>query len=619
MRIEEAAEHAMAVAREAVQLGLADRALVKQLYRDYAQRVQQQGDGESFAHMLLEEGAIDQGGLQQLLERCPLPAQEGGGEGSRSFRPRVPREPLGSTHADEAAAALEASAWRDPVTRPQPGSGRFSGEDWGEASSRPAREPAKPAGAMPDLTMAYEDVLPAPEAGENGSGPTPTTSATAVRGESPDSTIDFDAVLETPSGFLGEGSGWASAPLAPPLGIGEEYDPQGGYDPQDAGCDTTSSEQREGSRSRSRSLSRQSSASQLQLKQDGAAAREAEFFEEGGVPSGGDGTLREPEVGEVMGDYQLERVLGRGGMGVIFLSKKIGGGEQRVALKALTVGGGEAGAKRRARFQREVEALRRLQHPNIVKVHDCGRKGPWDWYAMEYVEGQELKALIKEGQLERPQRLQVFLDICAAVHHAHERGVIHRDLKPANVLVTAAPELRVCVLDFGLAKLADEALELTKTGAALGTPYYMAPEQLLSPRDVDHRSDVWSLGVLLYEMLVGERPFTGETAGEVGNKIMQAEPVRPSKINPSLHASLDTIVLKALCKDPAHRYQDVEALRRDVAKFRRGSSLRAMTDLDAGAEFVRRWLTQHRTAVVVGFLLASLVYWPAIFFVYAFM
>ena len=585
MRIEQVAEHAKELAREVVQLGLADRGLVRQLYQDYAQQLQQ-GDGGSFAQLLLERGAIDEAAYQRLVERFPLPPPASTGY----FPAGAARAEagLGMTRAEgDRTPQPDVSNWRDPPTRPQGGVLRDLESSARIRPARPAEprlEPEPAPAPPPDLTMAYEDVLPSP-----------ASLADAVQGSAPDATIGYDGVLEAPA------AGWG--PLQE-----EAYEAQA-----PSGFDSTSSEPEGG---QARSPHHASSASELKLRPDPGQGEE-EFFQEGEpLPGGADGPQREPDVGEVMGDYQLESILGRGGMGVIYLAKKIGT-EERVALKALTVGVGEGGQKRRARFQREVEALRRLSHPNIVKIHGCGRKGPWDWYAMEYVDGRELKAVIREAKLTRPEALQVFLDICDAVQHAHERGVIHRDLKPANVLVTS--DLRVCVLDFGLAKIADEGLELTKTGAALGTPYYMAPEQLLSPKDVDARSDVWSLGVLLYELLVGERPFTGETAGEVGTKIMSSEPVRPSKLNPALHTSLDQIVLKALTKDPAHRYQDVAALRRDVAKFKRGSSLRAMTDMDAAAEFVRRWLHTHRVAVAVGFALASLVYWPVIFLVYAFM
>ena len=594
MRIEQATEHAREVAREVVQQGLAERGVVRQLYHDYAQTLQGQVEAESFADVLLARGVIDQASHHRLLERFPLPAAGSG------FFPAHVIPPSGDgpsmTRADDARDRTpdpaSSSSWRDPPTRPAPPRRELDLE-----SSARMRRSALPASfgekaPVPELTMAYEDVLPAPTVEDSKPG-----LAEPARSAAPDGTASFEGVLETPPpGWerISDSSAGAERPIVP-------------------GFDTTTSEPGERSARTLVESSEEATRPRLEVASDGGEGEAAFYAQDPHVP---DAPLREPEPGEVMGDYQLERVLGRGGMGVIYLAKKIGT-ENRVALKALTVGSGEGGSKRRARFQREVDALRRLQHPNIVKIHGCGRKGPWDWYAMDFVDGQELKALIKEGKLGRPERLQVFNDICAAVHHAHERGVIHRDLKPANILITH--DLQVRVLDFGLAKLADGEMELTRTGAALGTPYYMAPEQLLSPKDVDARSDVFSLGVLLYEMLVGERPFTGETAGEVGNKIMSSDPVRPSKVNPSLHTQIDAIVMKALAKDPAYRYQDAEALRRDVAKFRRGSSLRSMTDVDAAGEFVRRWLNQNKVPVAVGFLLASVVYWPVMFVIYAFM
>jgi len=318
----------------------------------------------------------------------------------------------------------------------------------------------------------------------------------------------------------------------------------------------------------------------------------------------------EPKVGEVLGEYELVDLIGRGGMGVIFLARREGGGDQ-VALKVLT-GAPDGADKRRERFSREIGALRRLSHPNIVSVHESGSTRGFDWYVMDYVQGKELKDALVEDDLPRQEKLRIFLDICKAVSHAHERSVVHRDLKPANVLLDATNQ--VFVLDFGLAKLADDELGLTRTGATLGTPYYMAPEQFENPKDADVRTDVWALGVLLYEMLVGRRPFEGATAGELGYRVVHEPFVRPTKANPTINqASFDQIVLKALEKDPALRYQRVEELRRAVKRYKRGNGA---SDVSLGSQVkhsaVGSWVRNHRAGILVGVAIATVLYVPLV-------
>ncbi|MGE0709041.1 MAG: serine/threonine-protein kinase [Planctomycetota bacterium] len=323
-------------------------------------------------------------------------------------------------------------------------------------------------------------------------------------------------------------------------------------------------------------------------------------------------TWREPEIGEVLGNYQLERVLGRGGMGVIYLARKTPG-EERFAVKAQLVGQGEDGERRRERFKQEVQALRRLAHPNVVRVHAYGRKGPFDWYAMDYVEGDDLKHVLSEGTLTLADKLTLFVNVCKAMEHAHERGIAHRDLKPANVLVDAQKQPHV--LDFGLAKVLDGGSGLTRTGAFLGTPHYMAPEQFLNPKDADHRTDVFALGVILFELLTGQRPFEGDTAGEVSYKIMRERPPRPSKLSPHLDPAVDEVVLKALERDPERRYPDVRELKKAVIRYRRGTAQRAGLGARIG-EALARWYAEHKVGFLVGLLVGLLLYTPLVVALY---
>jgi serine/threonine-protein kinase len=338
------------------------------------------------------------------------------------------------------------------------------------------------------------------------------------------------------------------------------------------------------------------------------------------APSGESGgadllTFREPAIGEVLGDHRLDAVLGRGGMGVVYRATRLKTGKP-VAVKVVVVSQGQEGERRRERFAREVEALRRLSHPNVVRVHAYGRKGAFDWYAMDLVDGRPLDALLAdpEVRLSWHQKLSLFIGVCKAVAQAHEQKVIHRDLKPSNVLVDA--RLTPYVLDFGLAKITDETKQgLTRTGAFLGTPFYMAPEQFMDPTQVDARIDVFSLGVLLYELVVGARPFQGDTAGEISYKIMREDPPRPSRVDPKLDPAFDAVVLRALRKAPDQRTPSVERLKREVVQLRRGTA-EADGALKRGWGYSLRWLRANRSGVLVGALLATVAYIPVVLLVY---
>ena len=319
-------------------------------------------------------------------------------------------------------------------------------------------------------------------------------------------------------------------------------------------------------------------------------------------------TYREPELGEMLGNYRLERVLGRGGMGVIYLATEVPRGGH-YAVKAQVVGEGAEGERRRERFKAEVEALRRLAHAHVVRVQAHGRKGPFDWYAMDYVEGRELKELLAEGELKLAEKLTIFVNVCKAVHHAHERGILHRDLKPANILVDAKRQPKV--LDFGLAKVLDGGSGLTRTGAFLGTPHYMAPEQFLDPKRADRRCDVFALGVILFELLTGERPFEGDTAGEVSYKIMRTRPAKPSKLASHLDPAIDPIVLRALEREPERRYGTVRQLKKDVIRYRRGTA-QALSLGQRLRNAWRRWYAEHKVGFLVGLLAGLLLYAPLV-------
>jgi eukaryotic-like serine/threonine-protein kinase len=275
-------------------------------------------------------------------------------------------------------------------------------------------------------------------------------------------------------------------------------------------------------------------------------------------------------IGRTFGHYQVIEELGAGGMGVVYRAR-----DQRlnrdVAFKVLPAELA-ADAGRLARFEREARALAALSHPHIVTIHSVEEAEGVRFLTMELVEGETLDRQIFPGGMPLERFLDVAIPLAEALAAAHDRGVLHRDLKPANVMVTQ--EGRVKVLDFGLAKLADapvgdqmETLEkLTREGRMIGTPPYMPPEQLQgSP--VDARSDLFSLGVVFYEMATGRRPFSGESAAELLSSILRDEPVPVTELRPDLPRQLGRILRHCLAKDPERRFQSARDLRNELVEL----------------------------------------------------
>ena len=260
---------------------------------------------------------------------------------------------------------------------------------------------------------------------------------------------------------------------------------------------------------------------------------------------GGDAPAPAPAPADLAADFpQLEilELLGEGGMGIVYRARQRDL-DRHVALKILRPHGAEDGSFAE-RFMREARALAKLSHPGIVSVHDFGKAGDHYFLMMELVEGTNLRRLIRGGELAAKQALDVVSQVCAALQFAHDQGVVHRDIKPENILVD--PQGRVKIADFGLAKMARAASgeeytsRLTQASQRMGTPQYMAPEQIEHPLDVDHRADIYSLGVVFYELLTGELPL-----GRF------APPSRKVQVD----VRLDEVVLKTLEKEPERRYQ----------------------------------------------------------------
>src|SRR4030095_6149356 len=306
------------------------------------------------------------------------------------------------------------------------------------------------------------------------------------------------------------------------------------------------------------------------------------------------------KVGESIGRYKLLQQIGEGGCGVVYMAEQEEPVRRRVAVKVIKIGMDTKSVM--ARFDAERQALAMMDHPNIAKVLDAGATETGrPYFVMELVRGQKLTDFCDENTLSTEARLKLFIEVCHAIQHAHQKGIIHRDIKPSNILVTVNDGVPVPkVIDFGIAK-ATSGQQLTgKTiytavEQFIGTPAYMSPEQaVLTSLDIDTRSDIYALGVLLYELLTGKTPFDAKELLAIGldamrRTIREQEPQRPStristlaqdelsttaqrrgieapKLLSELRGDLDWIVMKALEKDRAHRYETANGLAADIKR-----------------------------------------------------
>ncbi|HKT61838.1 MAG TPA: serine/threonine-protein kinase, partial [Gemmatimonadales bacterium] len=311
-----------------------------------------------------------------------------------------------------------------------------------------------------------------------------------------------------------------------------------------------------------------------------------------------------------VGPWRLVRELGRGGMGAVYLGERDDDQfRKQVAVKLLHRD--VAGDDLVRRFRHERQILATLDHPHIARLLDGGVAAGTPYIVMEYVDGVPLDLFCERHRLSVAGRLARFADVCAAVQYAHEHLIVHRDLKPTNILVTADGQVKL--LDFGIAKLMDEegvpaTAPLTRTGMHLMTPEYAAPEQVRGGR-VTTATDVYALGVVLYELLAGRRPYDlrGRSPSEIERVICETEPLRPSTavgrersgrteaLRRRLRGDLDTIVLKALRKEPERRYPSTAALLEDLQRYRDGLPVRARPDTFAYR--ARKFAGRHRVGV----------------------
>ncbi|MHC4914206.1 MAG: serine/threonine-protein kinase [Planctomycetota bacterium] len=272
------------------------------------------------------------------------------------------------------------------------------------------------------------------------------------------------------------------------------------------------------------------------------------------------------------GDYRIVEEVARGAMGIVYRAEQRRLGRE-VALKVMLTGEHASEGEVR-RFTREAQALARLKHPNIVPIYDIGEVDGRHYFTMDFVEGQTLSQVLSERELTVTEGLHIIEQVADAVAAAHTRGVVHRDIKPSNIMLDS--DGGVHIMDFGLAKAAGAETKHTRDGTTIGTPSYMPPEQARGEVSrVDERSDVYSMGAVLYEVLTGRSPFAGTNLLEIVLAVINEDPPRPRSVNSRVPRELETIILKCMEKDPARRYHTAGELRDEIRRFRSGEPIHA--------------------------------------------
>jgi tRNA A-37 threonylcarbamoyl transferase component Bud32/tetratricopeptide (TPR) repeat protein len=306
--------------------------------------------------------------------------------------------------------------------------------------------------------------------------------------------------------------------------------------------------------------------------------------------------------------YELGEVLGRGASGVVYRARQLSMGRV-VALKVLHAST-LTSTRAVQRLQREARTAARLSHPNIVSAIDMGHVGSAWWFAMELVEGRSLAEQLEHGgRLSERAALELFIPLCDAVQHAAERGVVHRDIKPANILIETSGRPRI--VDLGLARVEEDPL-LTRTGATLGTPHYISPEQARDPSLTDVRSDLWSLGATLFHVVTGQPPFSGKSAAEILSSVLYEPIPDPAEVRPDLSSGLCLVLRKCLSRQVDRRYFTPDELKQDLQRVRKRKAPAVKRGQLEPLESDRRRHSRMRVAAAAAGVLAlgaALVWW----------
>lgn len=291
--------------------------------------------------------------------------------------------------------------------------------------------------------------------------------------------------------------------------------------------------------------------------------------------------MSESDIPEKLGRYEIVRELGKGAMGVVYEGRDPNIG-RRVALKTArrdVLAASGMASEMMERFLREARAAGALNHPNIITIYDTDEEDGTAWIAMEFIEGSDLREMLLERRgLDLGRILEMGAQICDALEVAHRQGIVHRDIKPANILITREGSLKVA--DFGIAHVTDSTL--TQEGALIGTPHYMSPEQFMG-QNIDGRADLFSVGIILYELLTGEKPFSGEALSTVMHHVIKTMPVVPSELNLSIPQHVDTVLLKAMAKRPQERYASASAMAAALRECKKDNPDPAVLGIDSAS------------------------------------
>jgi predicted Ser/Thr protein kinase len=311
-------------------------------------------------------------------------------------------------------------------------------------------------------------------------------------------------------------------------------------------------------------------------------------------PLGVTASLSIPSLPFAIGDYQLLEVIGRGGMGVVYRAKQIS--LNRVVAVKMIPENRPSSDENRKRFFAEAEANARLEHPGIVPVFEVSEFRGHPFFSMQFVNGETLADRLKRGPVSHRTAARIMVDVCRAIDFAHTQGVLHRDIKPSNIMIDLQDQVRVT--DFGLAKFANSNDNLTRTGAVIGTPSYMSPEQasgrssLLGPR-----SDIYSLGTVLYHLLTGRPPFIADSPMELALQVLEHDPPPPRLLDPGIDRDLEMIVQRSIQKPPDLRYATAGEMADDLECFLRDEPVRARSG--KLGQVVARWFRETHHAAVL--------------------